>query len=181
MATKNIVLTDSVDIFGIAVVRSRHENYRPPRSVHPARTVPELRPPAPRNSGASPTAAIVNQTSRKRLRFHSGQRLFWICLYCLWPGSLQTLQLFKPDTLVRTARTFDFIGPGSPVVAEAGVHLFHLRCVNLSGRCRETTLAGEHRGFTANFNCSASMSNKRQSQSIGSIILSRHRKRGGTF
>ena len=36
--------------------------------------------------------AMVNQTPRKRLRFHWGQRLFWIWLYRLWPGCLQTLQ-----------------------------------------------------------------------------------------
>lgn len=43
--------------------------------------------------------AMANQTSRKRHRFHRGQRLFWICLYRLWPGCLQTLRVFKPDTL----------------------------------------------------------------------------------
>jgi hypothetical protein len=48
--------------------------------------------------------AMVNQTPRKRLRFHWGQRLFWICLYRLWPGCLQTLRMFKPDTLVRWHR-----------------------------------------------------------------------------
>ena len=48
--------------------------------------------------------AMVNQTPRKRLRFHWGQRLFWVWLYRLWPGCLQTLQVFKPDTLVRWHR-----------------------------------------------------------------------------
>ena len=48
--------------------------------------------------------AMVNQTRRKRLRFHCGQRLFWICLYRLWPGCLQKLRAFKPDTLVRWQR-----------------------------------------------------------------------------
>ncbi len=48
--------------------------------------------------------AMVNQTPRKQLRFHWGQRLFWIWLYRLWPGCLQTLQVFKPDTLVRWHR-----------------------------------------------------------------------------
>ena len=47
VATKNIVPTDFVDNFGIAVVRSRHENYPPPRPVHPARAVPESRPLTP--------------------------------------------------------------------------------------------------------------------------------------
>jgi putative transposase len=48
--------------------------------------------------------AMVTQTSRKRLRFHRCQRLFWVWFYRLWPGCLQTLQVFKPDTLVRWHR-----------------------------------------------------------------------------
>ena len=48
--------------------------------------------------------AMVNQTPRKRLRFHWDQRLFWVWLYRLWPGCLQVLQVFKPDTLVRWHR-----------------------------------------------------------------------------
>ena len=48
--------------------------------------------------------ATANRAPRKRLRFHWGQRLFWICLYRLWPDCLQTLQVFKPDTLVRWHR-----------------------------------------------------------------------------
>ena len=47
---------------------------------------------------------MVNQASDKRLRFHWGQRLFWICLYRLWPGCLRTLRVFIPDTLVRWHR-----------------------------------------------------------------------------
>ena len=38
--------------------------------------------------------AMENQTPRKQLRFHWGQRLFWVWLYRLWPGCLQTLQVF---------------------------------------------------------------------------------------
>jgi len=48
--------------------------------------------------------AMVNQTPRKRPRFHWDQRLFWVWLYRLWPGCLQVLQVFKPDTLVRWHR-----------------------------------------------------------------------------
>jgi hypothetical protein len=43
--------------------------------------------------------AMEKQKPHKRLQFHWRQRLFWICLYRLWPGCLQTLQIFKPDTL----------------------------------------------------------------------------------
>jgi hypothetical protein len=46
--------------------------------------------------------AMVNQAPRKRLRFRWGQRLLWVSLYRLWPGCLQTLQVFKPDTMVRS-------------------------------------------------------------------------------
>jgi len=48
--------------------------------------------------------AMLNQKPRKRLRFHLGQRLLWVWLYRLWPECLQTLQVFKPDTLVRWHR-----------------------------------------------------------------------------
>jgi len=48
--------------------------------------------------------AMVKQARRKRLRFHLGQRLFWVWLYRLWPGCLQTLWVFKPDTLMRWHR-----------------------------------------------------------------------------
>ncbi len=55
VATKNIIPTDFVDFFTIAVIRSRHENYRPPPPVHPARTVPKPRPLTPRDPVTSPT------------------------------------------------------------------------------------------------------------------------------
>ena len=39
VAIEYTVPTDSVDIFAIAVIRSRDENYRPSPSFHPARQV----------------------------------------------------------------------------------------------------------------------------------------------
>jgi putative transposase len=48
--------------------------------------------------------AMLNQTSRKRPQFRKRERLFWVWLYRLWPGCLQTLKIFKPDTLVRWHR-----------------------------------------------------------------------------
>ena len=45
--------------------------------------------------------AMVTQKDRKRLRFSRRQRLFWIWLYRIWPGCLETLVVFKADTLVR--------------------------------------------------------------------------------
>jgi len=38
------------------------------------------------------------------MRFHRRERLFWVLLYRCWPGCLQTLRLFQPDTLVRWHR-----------------------------------------------------------------------------
>ena len=48
--------------------------------------------------------AMVTARDRKRLRFRRRERLFWIWLYRLWPGCLETLALFKADTLVRWHR-----------------------------------------------------------------------------
>ena len=45
--------------------------------------------------------AMAQQKPHNRLRFNWHQRLFWVYLYRLWPGCLQTLQIFKPDTLIR--------------------------------------------------------------------------------
>jgi hypothetical protein len=45
--------------------------------------------------------AMVTQRNPKRLRFRRRERLFWVRLYPLWPGYLQTLHVFKADTLVR--------------------------------------------------------------------------------
>ena len=47
---------------------------------------------------------MVNHTAPKRIRFRWRERLFWIWLYRLWPGCLETLTVFKPDTLVRWHR-----------------------------------------------------------------------------
>jgi putative transposase len=48
--------------------------------------------------------AIVANRDNKRLRVRSGERIFWVWLYRLWPSCLQTLAIFKPDTLVRWHR-----------------------------------------------------------------------------
>lgn len=48
--------------------------------------------------------AMISEQDRKRIRFHGHERLFWISLYRCWPGRLQTLRVFKPDTLVRWHR-----------------------------------------------------------------------------
>ena len=47
--------------------------------------------------------AMVTRTDRK-LRFRQRERLFWIWLYRIWPGCLETLIVFKADTLVRWHR-----------------------------------------------------------------------------
>ena len=46
---------------------------------------------------------MVNQSLASDSGF-AGVTAFWIWLYHLWPGCLQTLQVFKPDILVRWHR-----------------------------------------------------------------------------
>ena len=48
--------------------------------------------------------AMVANRNNKRLRFRLSERIFWLWLYQLWPRCLQTLMIFKPDTLVRWHR-----------------------------------------------------------------------------
>ena len=48
--------------------------------------------------------AMVANRDNKRLRVRSSERIFWVWLYRLWPSCLQTLAIFKPDTLVRWHR-----------------------------------------------------------------------------
>ena len=46
---------------------------------------------------------MVTQKNRN-LRFRRSERMFWIWLYGIWPGCLETLVVFKADTLVRCHR-----------------------------------------------------------------------------
>ncbi len=48
--------------------------------------------------------AMVTQRDQRRFRFRDRERLFWVWLYTLWPGCLDTLRILKPDTLVRWHR-----------------------------------------------------------------------------
>jgi len=48
--------------------------------------------------------SLVADRDRKRLSFHKSERIFWVWLYRLWPSCIQTLKIFKPDTLVRCHR-----------------------------------------------------------------------------
>jgi putative transposase len=48
--------------------------------------------------------AMVANRDSKRLCFRKSERIFWVWLYRLWPTCLQTLMIFKPDTLVRWHR-----------------------------------------------------------------------------
>ena len=47
---------------------------------------------------------MVAHRDQKRMCFRRRERLFWVLLYRYWPDCLQTLQVFKPDTLVRWHR-----------------------------------------------------------------------------
>ncbi len=48
--------------------------------------------------------AMVSARDAKRLGFRRRERLFWVWLYRIWPGCLQTLHVFKAETLVRWHR-----------------------------------------------------------------------------
>lgn len=48
--------------------------------------------------------AVVANGDRKRLSFRTSEEIFGVWLYRLWPTSLETLMIFKPDTLVRWHR-----------------------------------------------------------------------------
>jgi hypothetical protein len=48
--------------------------------------------------------AMVAARDRRPLRFRRGERLFWVWLYHIWPGCLETLALFKAEILVRWHR-----------------------------------------------------------------------------
>ncbi len=48
--------------------------------------------------------AMLASRDNKRLRFRPNERIFWVWLYRLWPSCLESLAIFKPDTLVRWHR-----------------------------------------------------------------------------
>ena len=48
--------------------------------------------------------AMVANRDNRRHRFRTSERIFWVWLYRLWPDSLRTLAIFKPDILVRWHR-----------------------------------------------------------------------------
>ena len=48
--------------------------------------------------------AMVTQRNQRRFHFRQRERFFWVWLYRLWPGCLDTLRIFKPDTLARWHR-----------------------------------------------------------------------------
>jgi hypothetical protein len=48
--------------------------------------------------------AMIADGDRKRLSPRPSERIFWVWLYRLWPTCLQTLMIFKPDTLARRHR-----------------------------------------------------------------------------
>ena len=48
--------------------------------------------------------AMISARDHKRLRFRRRDRLLWVWLYRIWPDCLQTLVVFRPDTLARWHR-----------------------------------------------------------------------------
>ncbi len=48
--------------------------------------------------------AMVTHRDQRRILVRQRERLFWVWLYRLWPGCVDTLKIFKPDTLVSWQR-----------------------------------------------------------------------------
>ena len=63
-----------------------------------------LRSRASLHLGCQQLAIMLANRDNKRHRFRPSERIFWVWLYRLWPSCLQTLAIFKPDTLVRWHR-----------------------------------------------------------------------------
>ena len=89
--------------------------------------------------------AMAKQKPHKRLRVHWRQRLFWVYLYRLWPGCLQTLQIFKPDTLIRWHHK------GFKLYWRWKSHCFHADRPKISPEVRELirTMSQENMGWGA--------------------------------
>ena len=47
---------------------------------------------------------VVCRSAPKRVRLRCSDRLFFVCLYRLWPGALDSIVVVKPDTVVRWHR-----------------------------------------------------------------------------
>jgi putative transposase len=47
---------------------------------------------------------LLRRQRPRRLRFHSADRLLWVCLYRVWPRVLDALVLVKPATVVKWHR-----------------------------------------------------------------------------
>jgi len=75
--------------------------------------------------------AMVANRDNKRHRFRPIERIFWVWLYRLWPSCLQTLAIFKPDTVVRWYRQdTSCIGPGNLADTTAADQLSIPMCAN---------------------------------------------------
>ena len=48
--------------------------------------------------------AMVTHRDPRRFCFRRRERFFWVWLYTLWPGCVDTLRILKPDTLMRWHR-----------------------------------------------------------------------------
>lgn len=48
--------------------------------------------------------AMVTHRDQRRDRFRQRERVFWFLLFRLWPGCVNALRIFKPDTLVNWHR-----------------------------------------------------------------------------
>ena len=105
--------------------------------------------------------AMVTAKEHKRLRFRLSERLFWVWFYRIWPGCLETLAVFKADTLVRWHRkAFRLYGAISRGEAVVDGHRSPQRPETSFADSLRRIPCGAHLACTGNFRCSASMSAK---------------------
>ncbi len=54
--------------------------------------------------------SVLQREQDRRPRFTTFDRIFWVCLYRLWPGCLDALAIMKPETVVRWHRRLQEVG-----------------------------------------------------------------------
>ena len=115
---------------------------------------------------------------RPRIRHH--ERLFWIWLYRIWPGCVDTLALVKPDTLVRWHRQgFRRYWTRKSRCGRSGHRRFLPRFAPSFAGSLEKIPSGAHPASTGNCGCSVSSSPRPLSPSTWSDAAGHPLRPGG--